>query len=78
MVNYSLNYRKVTEDNPYGREKIIEMCSPCLPRAGEIVEYQFWEASTGNYHAKKYVVETVEHWYQDDTRYGINLFVKDL
>ena len=78
MYLYSLNYRVETPENPYGRKKITEMSTPWLPRAGEIVEYQPWEADTGTYHVKKYVVETVEYWYQDETRYGINVFVKDL
>ncbi len=78
MYTYSLNYRKETPENAYGREKIIEVSTPFLPRAGEIVELQPWQADIGNYIVKKYVVETVEYWYQDDTRYGINVFVKDL
>ena len=78
MYTYSLTYRKETPENAYGRDKIVEMSTPWLPRAGEIVEYQPWEAATGNYGVKKYVVETVEYWYQDETRYGINVFVKDL
>ena len=78
MYIYSLNYREETPENAYGRKKIVEMSTPWLPRAGEIVEYHPWEAATGNYGVKKYMVETVEYWYQDETRYGINVFVKDL
>ena len=78
MITYSLNYRISTDENPYGREKITEINTPCLPRVGEIVEWQPWDAATGGYRVERYRVEEVEHWFQDDTRYGINLFVKKL
>ena len=77
-MTYSLNYRVEEEGNPYGRKKIVEISAPWVPRAGEIIEYQPWEAATGTYQVKKYVVETVEYWYQDETRHGVNVFVKDL
>ncbi|MBO6164430.1 MAG: hypothetical protein J6N77_05185 [Lachnospiraceae bacterium] len=78
MYTYSLNYRRSTEENPYGREKIIEISTPWLPRVGEIVEWQPWDAATGNYRIERFRVEEVETWFQDETRYGINLFVSKL
>ena len=78
MYTYSLNYRVSTPENPYGRRKITEIATPWLPRVGEIVEYQPWMAGPGNYEVRRYRVEEVEHWYQDDTRYGVNLYVSDL